>query len=374
MKTYPFLSLKEITSPMASELKQAVGEVIDSGWFINGAKVTDFEEALATLCETKYAIGLSNGLDALRLILRAYIELGIMRKGDEIIVPSNTYIASVLAITDCELTPIFVEPSENTMNLDISRIEEKISKRTRGIMVVHLYGTPCWSNQLKDIAKKYNLKIIEDNAQAIGARTTTESINGTFTTGGLGDAAGNSFYPTKNLGALGDAGAVTTNDEVLANTIRAIMNYGSDYRYHNIYKGLNCRLDEIQAAILLVKLRHLESENTHRKKIAAIYNENITNPFIKKPASENIQNCVWHQYVVRTEQRTHFKAYLDSNGIGNDILYPTPPHLQPCYKEYSGLELPIAERISNTVISIPISSLTTAEDAMEISRIINRFQ
>lgn len=374
MKTYKFLSLKDLTNPIAQELKNAISEVIDSGWYIMGSHVKEFEANLADLCETKYAIGISNGLDALRLILRAYIELGIMNKGDEIIVPSNTYIATVLAITDAGLNPIFVEPSFDTMNLDCSKIEANITNKTRGIMVVHLYGTPCWSNELNEIANKYNLKIIEDNAQAIGAKSSIMGLNNTASTGSLGHAAGNSFYPTKNLGALGDAGAVTTNDKQLADTIRALLNYGSDRRYHNIYKGVNCRLDEIQAAILLIKLKYLKQENNHRAALASIYDQHITNTKILKPILDINSKQVWHQYVLKVNDRDKFREYLSQNGVETDILYPTPPHKQPCYKEYSNLSLPIAESICDKVLSIPISSLTSENDAKEICAIINSYE
>lgn len=374
MIKYPFLSLKELTTPIAEELNAAAAEVIDSGWFVNGKKVAQFEENLKNLCKTEYAVGTSNGLDALRLILRGYIELGVMKEGDELIVPADTYIATVLAITDNKLVPVFVEPDINTLNLDTSLIESHITPKTKGIMVVHLYGSPCWDETLVNVAKKYNLKVIEDNAQAIGAKAKYPGFSGNFITGGLGDAAGNSFYPTKNLGALGDAGAVTTNDKELAEVVKALSNYGSNVRYNNLYQGLNCRLDEMQAALLSVKMNYLEAENAHRRKLAAIYNNTITNPAIIKPLIEREAVQVWHQYVLRTENRDRFKAYLTENDVGCDILYPVPPHLQPCYKEYANLHLPVACEIANTVISIPISSMTSEQDAKEIADIINSFR
>ena len=374
MIKYPFLSLKELTSPVAKELKAAAAEVIDSGWFVNGKNVGKFEENLKNLCQTEYAVGTSNGLDALRLILRGYIELGVMKEGDEIIVPADTYIATVLAITDNNLVPVFVEPDINTLNLDTSLIESHITPKTKGIMVVHLYGYPCWDETLVNVAKKYNLKVIEDNAQAIGAKAKFPGFSGNFVTGGLGDAAGNSFYPTKNLGALGDAGAVTTNDKEMADTVKALLNYGSNRRYHNIYKGLNCRLDEMQAALLSVKMKYLEAENSHRRKLAEIYNTEITNPAIIKPLIDRDSVQVWHQYVLRTGNRDRFKEYLTENGVGCDILYPVPPHLQPCYKKYANLHLPVACEIADTVISIPVSSLTSEQDAKEIAEIINSYK
>lgn len=374
MKKYEFLSLKSLTEPMADELKEAASRVIDSGWFVLGENVKLFEKQLATLCETKYAIGVSNGLDALRLILRAYKEAGIMKDGDEIIVPSNTYIASILAVTDNNLTPVFVEPSPLTMNLDSSLIEEKLTARTKGIMVVHLYGSPCWDDKINEIAQKYNLKVIEDNAQAIGAKSSVTGLWGTHTTGSLGHAAGNSFYPTKNLGAIGDAGAVTTNDEELYNTIKALLNYGTDYRYHNLYAGLNCRLDELQAALLLVKMKYLAKENDYRNQLAKIYDTEINNPLISKPLIDKGQKQIWHQYVLRTERRDEFRKYMLDNGVSTDVLYPTPPHKQPCYSQYAHLNLPIAEHLADTVVSIPISSITSVQDAHEISNIINKFK
>ena len=372
---YPFLSLKTLTEPMAAELKMAAGKVIDSGWFVMGENVVRFEQSLARYFHCSHAIGVSNGLDALRLIFRAYIELGIMNQGDEVIVPANTYVASVLAITDSGLKPMFAEPDPATMNLDINAIEPLITSRTRAIMVVHLYGSPCWSRKLMDIRSRYSLKIIEDNAQAIGAMAACLGISGALNTGALGDAAGNSFYPTKNLGALGDAGAVTTSDPLLADTVRALLNYGSDRRYHNIYCGLNCRLDEMQAAILNVKLNYLEAENAHRRTIARIYKECITNPAILKPTVEERSLPVWHQYVLRSNERDRFRKYLTDNGVGSDVLYPVPPHRQPCYiNEFGSLSLPKTDAIADSVVSIPVSSMTSPADARQISDIINGFK
>lgn len=371
MKRYPFLDLKSVNNPLEEELIAATTAVIRSGRYITGECVSQLEQELSELCQSKHAIAVSNGLDALRVILRAYIELGKLKTGDEIIVPANTYIATVLAITDNGLKPIFVEPSIDTLNLDTTKIESAITPRTRAILTVHLYGTVCWDEHIIKTANKHNLLTIEDNAQAIGAKSTTAGINNTYITAGLADAGAISFYPTKNLGALGDAGAVITSDTQLYNAINAIRNYGSDYRYHNIYCGLNCRMDEIQAAILSVKLKYLAKENTRRNLLANTYNQHITNQDITKPQITAPDTQVWHQYVIRTTQRTQLIEYLNKNGVQTDIHYPTPPHLQPCYSQYKDLKLPITVALSNQILSLPVSSLTTIEDAIEISQIIN---
>lgn len=368
MKKYPFLNLATVNAPYMDAMTEASNRVIHSGYYIGGEEVASFEHELAQSCGAKEAIGVSNGLDALRLIFRAYIELGIMHPGDEVIVPSNTYIASVLAVTDNQLTPIFVEPDTKTHNLDSSLIEQAITPLTRAILPVHLYGRVCWDNHLVEIAHLHNLKIVEDNAQAIGAKYH----DGTYT-GTLGDAAAFSFYPTKNIGALGDAGAVTTNDSALANAIKALRNYGSDRQYHNIYDGLNCRLDPIQAAILRVKLPHAKDENHYRAEIAAIYEKHIDNPAITKPPYTTDGSMVWHQYIVRTAYRDQFRDYMIANGVETAIHYPTPPHLQPCYERYAGLWLPIAERLAREVVSLPITRCTSTDDAAEIADIVNHF-
>ena len=368
-----FLDLKTVNTEIETELIVAASNVIRSGWYINGTNVQTFEQELAQYCETEFAVAVSNGLDALRLILKAYIELGILNHGDEVIVPANTYIATVLAISDNGLVPVFVEPDMATMNWDISLIEQHITKHTRAIMPVHLYGSPCWDKTLNEIANKYNLKIIEDNAQAIGARSALPGLNGSMVTGGLGHAAGNSFYPTKNLGALGDAGAVTTNDKELADTIRALANYGSDRRYHNIYCGLNCRMDEMQAALLSVKLRYLDAENDRRAVIANMYNEYITSCRVIKPAILGGCKQVWHQYVLQVHERDAFRKFLLKHGIETDVLYPTPPHLQPCYMKYKNKLLPRTIKLANSVVSIPISTNVGAEEAIYICDIINQY-
>jgi len=368
-----FLDLKYINTQYQEDLKKIVSEVIDSGWYLLGTKIENFEKELCKYIGVKHVIGTGNGLDALRIILKAYIELGILKEGDEVIVPSHTYIASVLAITDNKLKPIFVEPNISSYNLDINLIEEHLTSRTKAILLVHLYGQVCWSEQIDIIAKKYNLKIIEDNAQAIGAEWENKK------TGSLGDASGFSFYPGKNLGALGDAGAVSTNDEELANIIRAIGNYGSNKKYVNKYQGLNSRLDEIQAAFLSIKLKYIDRENQKRREVTHYYCNNITNPDIILPIQENKQTIidnkshVWHLFVIRNSQRDKLIKYLTKNGIQTLIHYPIPPHKQKAYKMFNHLQLPITEKIANEVLSLPIGSHLNEEDLNIIIKAINTF-
>lgn len=370
---YPFLDLGRVNAPYSDELRRAALRVVDSGRYVGGPEVTLFENELARVTGVPYAVGVSNGLDALRLIFQAYMELGRLRRGDGVIVPANTYIASVLAVTDCGLQPVFVEPDERTLNLDTSLVEQALNDNVKAVLTVHLYGRPCYDGVLADVARRHNLIIVEDNAQAIGADASMPSSAGTYRTGSLGDAAAFSFYPTKNAGALGDAGAVTTRDEELANAVRALANYGSDRRYHNIYEGLNCRLDPIQAAFLNVKLKYLDRETAHRRELAAVYNDNIANPLIVKPLLDNPDGSVWHQYVVRCACREEFRNYLTENGVGTDIHYAVPPHRQPCYARYSALSLPVTDRLAAEVVSLPVSSCTSPDDAFEISQIINDF-
>jgi dTDP-4-amino-4,6-dideoxygalactose transaminase len=363
-----FLDLKKINSQYQKELKHAANDVIDSGWYLLGERVNTFEKELSNYIGSKHTIAVGNGLDALRLILRAYIELGVLKQGDEIIVPANTYIATIIAITDNYLVPVFVEPDIKTYNLDISKIEEKITPKTKAILIVHLYGRVCWSNELEQISKIHQLKIIEDNAQAIGAYWKG------IKKGNLGDAAGFSFYPGKNLGALGDSGAITTNDSELANTIRALANYGSHKKYINKYRGLNSRMDEIQAAFLSIKLKYLDTENQIRKEFAKYFIENITNKYITLPElPSNLNEHVWHLFVVRIKKRNHFKEYLERNNIQYLIHYPIPPHKQEAYKEYNNLLLPITEKIHEEVLSIPISSIMNEQDSFKLVEIINNF-
>jgi dTDP-4-amino-4,6-dideoxygalactose transaminase len=364
-----FLDIGKINSQYQNELKEAASRVIDSGWYVLGNEVANFEKDLSKYIGAQHSIGVSNGLDGLRLILKSYIEMGVISPGDEIIVPSNTFIASVLAITDNGLIPVFIEPDISTYNLDFDKIEKKITEKTKAIMVVHLYGRVCWSEKLENISKKYNLKIIEDNAQAIGA-----SWRG-IKTGNLGDAAAFSFYPGKNLGALGDAGAVTTNNNELADVIRAIGNYGSKKKYEHNFKGLNARMDEIQAAFLSVKLKYLDKENTIRKQVAKKYVENINNSNLILPnIPENINEHVWHLFVIKTKKRDALQKYLTDLKIQNLIHYPIPIHKQGAYMEYLNFNLPITEQLQEEIISIPISSILENEQCDSIISQINLFE
>lgn len=360
-----FLDLQKVNQQYATELKQLAGQVIDSGWYLLGDNVKIFEKELANYTQVPYAIGVANGLDALRLILRGYIEMGFFNEGDEVIVPANTYIASILAITDNNLVPVFVEPDPKTFNLDFSKIVNHITNRTKAIMIVHLYGRICWSEELVDISNKYQLKIIEDNAQAIGA--CWRGIK----SGALGDAAGFSFYPSKNLGALGDGGAITTNNYDLAQKIRAISNYGSSKKYVNEVKGLNSRLDEIQAAFLRIKLQKLDEDNKRRQEIAAIYETELNDLPILLP--EFSKNHVYHLYVIRTNERDELQEFLGKQGIQTMIHYPIPPHKQMAYKEFNHLKLPITEQIHNTVLSLPISPVHENHEILEVCESIKRF-
>ena len=369
-----FLDLQKSNATYSDELKLAASEVIDSGWFLMGEKVKKFEKNLAAFIGSSNAIGVGNGLDALRLILKGYIELGFMSEGDEVIVPANTYIASILAITDNKLKPVLVEPNNLTFNLDIDLIEKNITTRTKAIMIVHLYGQVCWSDSIKDLAKKYNLKIIEDNAQAFGAQH-----NG-VKTGVLGDAAGFSFYPGKNLGALGDAGAVTTNDNDLAEIIRALGNYGSKKKYFNEYQGLNSRLDEMQAAFLDIKLKYIDNENQQRRQLASIYLNEINNKDIVLPFSNNIslkvednKEHVWHLFVVRHPRRNQLQEYLTKKGIETLIHYPIPSNKQLAYKEMNELNFPITNSIHNEVLSLPISPILTLKEVETVINAVNGF-
>lgn len=374
MNNIKFLDLQKINAQYAAELKQVAADVIDSGWFLMGNQLNHFESKLAQYNGVKHAIGVANGLDALRLILKAYINLGVMEEGDEVIVPANTYIASLLAISDNRLVPVLVEPDANSFNLDIDLIEQSITSKTKAIMVVHLYGQICWDEKLEALAQKYNLKIIEDNAQTIGAIWNGKK------SGNLGDAAGFSFYPGKNLGALGDAGAVTTNDDALAEQVRALGNYGSKQKYVNEFQGLNSRLDEIQAGFLSVKLKYIDAENQYRRQIAARYLTEINNPLIQLPVpvnsafktSQNLEH-VWHLFVIRTNNRDRLQKYLAENDIQTLIHYPIPPNKQLAYKEMNHLDFPITNTIHNEVLSLPISPVTSEEEVSKIIQVINSY-
>lgn len=372
---YPFLDLRHANEPYMDELMAAAERVIKSGRYIGGKEIDAVEDDLAQLTSTKYAIGVSNGLDALKLIVRAYVEMGVFERGDEIIVPANTYIASLLAISDAGLVPVPVDVDIRSMNIDSRAAETAISPSTKGIMTVHLYGRMAWDTDLMDMAGRHNLKIIEDCAQAIGGRATVAGINGTVEAGGLGDAAAFSFYPTKNIGALGDAGAVTTNDRVLADTVRALANYGSDRRYHNIYRGYNCRMDPLQGAMLAVKLRHTADENADRFARALAYHRTIRKDGVVTPEMSNaVTDNVWHQYVIRVldGHRDQLRERLLVAGVETDIHYPTPPHLQPCYAgTLRHGPLPVTEQLSGEILSLPIGPGTSVKDAAEIAEILN---
>ncbi|PKG37962.1 DegT/DnrJ/EryC1/StrS family aminotransferase [Psychromonas sp. Urea-02u-13] len=368
----PFLDLKKINAQYQTELKEACARVIDSGWYVLGNEVAEFEKEFATYCETKHCLGVANGLDALVLILRAYIELGVMKKGDEVIVPSNTYIASILAISENGLTPVLVEPDINTFNLDPKLIEQAISAKTKAILTVHLYGQVTDMDGINSIAQKRNLKVIEDCAQAHGALyTNTEGQSRRV--GCLGDAAGFSFYPGKNLGALGDGGAITTNDTELANTVAALRNYGSHEKYKNQYKGMNSRLDEIQAAMLRVKLHYLDNEITARQAVAKAYLQGINNPLIELPVVEDVNAHVWHLFVIKTSQREKLASYLMANCVQSLVHYPIPPHQQSAYKEWENESFPISEHIHEQVLSIPISSIISKDEVESIIQLINNY-
>ena len=363
-----FLDLKKITEKNSEEIEKVVTDIIRSGWYLQGEANKKFEADYSSYIGTKYTIGCANGLDALVWIYRAYIEMGIMQKGDEVIVPANTYIASILAITDNGLIPVLVEPNIDTLEIDDQKIESAITERTKSILIVHLYGRNAYTSHIGDLCKKYNLKLVEDNAQAHGCM-----FNGKRT-GSLGDAAGHSFYPGKNLGALGDGGAVTTNDKELADTIRALANYGSQKKYVFKYKGRNSRLDEIQAAVLDVKLNYLDQDNTRRKEIGAYYYKNINNPFITLPKQLPVEENVFHIFPILCTQRDRLQEYLTNNGIQTLIHYPIPPHKQECYQEWNNQSYPISEQIHLQELSIPISPVMTDEEMKEVVKAINNFQ
>jgi dTDP-4-amino-4,6-dideoxygalactose transaminase len=363
-----FLDLKAINLQYQQEIEDQLIKVFRSGWYVLGQEVSNFEDNLCKYIGCENAIGVANGLDALRLIFRAYIELGILKEEDEVIVPANTFIASVLSITDNKLTPVFIEPDITTYNIDISKIEEKITSKTKAILLVHLYGRVVFSEALIQLAKKYNLKIIEDNAQGIGAEWNNVKA------GALADAAAFSFYPGKNLGALGDGGAVTTNDSHLAKMVKSIANYGASKKYVNDVLGINSRLDEIQAAVLNVKLKYLTNENDTRWVIAEFYCSNIKNEKIIVPQLPlNKKEHVWHLFVIRCENRDALQAYLEKNNIQTLIHYPIPPHLQKAYKKFNDISLPVTEKIHNEVLSLPISGVLTTEEMRTVVEVINKF-
>ena len=357
-----YLDLKRINEPYV----QAADEVLQSGWYLRGEATQRFEQHYAEYIGTKHCIGCANGLDALTLILRAYKEMGIIKGGDEIIVPANTYIASILSVTENQLVPVLVEPDINTLQIDDSLIEQAITSRTRAIMIVHLYGRCAYTDRIEKLCNKYGLKLIEDNAQAHGC------LYGEKRTGSLGDAAGHSFYPGKNLGALGDAGAVTTNDEVLARAISSLGNYGSSKKYVFDYQGYNSRIDEIQAAILDIKLKYLDKENARRKEIASLYINKVKNPKILIPNSDD-RDCVWHIFPVLCAHRDELQKYLSEHGVETQIHYPIPPHKQKCYSEWSKLSFPITEQIHAQELSIPCNQAMTQKEVDTIIDLLNQF-
>lgn len=362
-----FLDIQQINAAYSTELSSAIKRVLDSGWYLMGEENLRFEKNFSNYIGTKYCTNVGNGFDALRIILRAYKEMGIMSDGDEIIVPANTFIASILAITENNLTPILVEPSLDSYQIDDTKIESAITKRTKGIMIVHLYGQCAYSDKIKDICLKYNLKLIEDNAQSVGCFFRDKR------TGSLGDASGHSFYPGKNLGAIGDAGAITTNDPTLDKIIKHLSNYGSKEKYVFSYKGLNSRMDEIQAAVLNVKLKYLDYNNEQRRNVARLYLKGITNPNIVMPNIANWESHVFHLFVIRTKHRKEFLKYLQYKGVEALIHYPVPPHKQNAYSEWRDLTLPITEKIHNEAISLPISQVIREEEVYNIIDIINSF-
>lgn len=362
-----FLNLKNINKQYQQELKDACARVIDSGWYIMGNELTQFEIEFATYCGTEHSIGVANGLDALILTIRAWKELGKLKAGDEVIVQANTYIASVLAITENDLVPVLVEPNPVTYNLDPEIVRKAITPKTKLILPVHLYGQISPMQEIMRIAEEFNLLVLEDCAQSHGAE-----INGKRA-GNWGDAAGFSFYPGKNLGALGDAGAITTNDDELAQTLKALRNYGSHKKYENLYQGVNSRLDEIQAAMLRVKLRNLDVETVRRQQIAQSYLAGITHPQIILPQITDELAHVWHLFVVRCEQREALQQYLTAQGIQTLIHYPIPPHKQQAYSEYQSLHLPVTELIHQQVLSIPLDPTMSDEIINQVITVLNGF-
>lgn len=364
MLSIPFLDLKQINLRHEKEIQQVMNRVLQSGWYILGKEVELFEKKFASYCGTKHCIGVANGLDALILIIKAYG----FGTGDEIIVPANTYIASILAISANGATPVLVEPDINTYNIDPDKIEEKISERTKAIMVVHLYGQTVKMEKINKLAQKHNLIVIEDSAQAHGAIYNNKKV------GNLGNASGFSFYPGKNLGALGDGGAITTNDDNLAEKLKALRNYGSEIKYKNMFKGFNSRLDELQAPILSLKLDYLDEDNSKRREIASFYKKNIDNELIVLPESKDELSHVWHLFVIRTENRDKLQNYLANHGIQTMIHYPIAPHKQEAYRELNHLSLPVTEKIHREVLSLPISPVMSLKYAERVVEILNKYE
>jgi dTDP-4-amino-4,6-dideoxygalactose transaminase len=374
----PFLSLKDVTALHGAEINEAVTRVVNGGWYLQGEENKRFEANYANFIGAKHCIGCANGLDALIWIFRAYIELGVMQVGDEVIVPANTYIATILSITENGLKPILVEPKLNTLEIDDELIESSITPKTKAICIVHLYGRNAYTDKIGALCKKYGLKLIEDNAQAHGCKAPVQGVQGSKfkVTGSIGDAAGHSFYPGKNLGALGDGGAVTTSDDALAEAVRTLANYGSSKKYVFKYTGRNSRLDEIQAAVLDVKLKYLVEDNAHRKQVANYYYAHINNPLITLPGRLPEEQNAYHLFpiLVGEGKRDALHDYLEQNGVGTVIHYPIAPHKQECYKEWNHMSFPITERIANEELSIPIGPAITMNEVEEVVRIINNWK
>jgi len=364
----PFLDLKRVNQQYQADINRAVSRVAESGWYIRGQECNGFETRFAGYCGSDHCVGVANGLDAIRLIFMSYMAQGIMNVGDEVIVPANTYVASILGITECGLVPVLVEPDINSYNIDANLIEEKITGKTKAILPVHLYGQVCDMKPLKEIAVKYKLKLVDDAAQAHGG------LYGKIKVGNLCDATAFSFYPTKNLGALGDGGAVTTNDESLADIIRSIANYGTKKKYVSRYKGINSRLDEMQAAILSAKLDYLDDYVRQKREIARFYSENIRHPEIILPTFRKEEEHTFHLYVVRTRDREALKSYLAQNGINTEVHYPIPPHKQEAYKEWNHLSFPLTEKIHREVLSLPIFPGMTKAEISKVVEIVNRWE
>lgn len=362
-----FLDLQKVTAKYADEIHSAVTRVVDSGWYLQGSENEKFEKEYAQYIGSEHAIGCANGLDALILILRAYMEMGVLKPGNEVIVPANTFIASIMAISENNLVPVLVEPSMDTYQIDDTKIEAAITPQTKAILIVHLYGQNAYTEHIGTLCEKYDLKLIEDNAQAHGCLFKGEK------TGSLGDAAGHSFYPGKNLGALGDGGCITTDDPELAKTVRSLANYGSAQKYVHKYVGRNSRLDEIQAAILSVKLKYLDEDIRSRRDVARYYIDHISNSEIMLPQVADWDAHVFHLFPVRCTRRDEFQQYLSDNGIQTIIHYPTPPHKQECYRQWNHLSFPITEQIHNEILSLPMSPVMNREDVQYVVDAINRF-
>ena len=363
-----FLDIQAMNAAHGAEIEEAVLRATRSGWYLRGEETRRFEEAYARYIGCRHAIGCGNGLDALRLIFRAYIEMGVLHEGDEVIVPANTYIASILAVTDNRLKPIFVEPNAETLQIDDTLIEHAVTPRTRAILLVHLYGRCAYTEKIGDLCRKYGLQLVEDNAQAHGCRY------GRQRTGSIGHAAGHSFYPGKNLGALGDAGCVTTNDDKLAAVVRALGNYGSEEKYVFKYTGYNSRIDELQAAVLAAKLVYLDSDNRSRSAIAELYHEGIANPLVRLSCRMPFESNVYHLFPIFCDERDSLQQHLREHGVETLIHYPIAPHKQDCYKEYGHLSLPITELIHKTELSLPISPVMSADDARKVINAVNSYK